>query len=107
MTEDMETEIEDLKSQLEGRDNEFKVRILNIIDKKVSSQNKLYYQGCCILPSNAAIYFQNLMHKLRLTEKSSRQHLTNEMNRNAQMKKRLEEAERKIERLNGVIQVTK
>ena len=47
------------------------------------------------------------MHKLRLTEKSSRQQLNNEMNRNAQIKKRLEDAERKIERLNGVIQVTK
>ena len=45
------------------------------------------------------------MHKLRLTEKSSRQRITNESNNNLLMKKKLEEAERKIERLNKVIQV--
>ena len=45
------------------------------------------------------------MHKLRLTEKSSRQRITNESNNNLLMKKKVEEAERKIERLNTVIQV--
>ena len=50
---------------------------------------------------------QNLMHKLRLTEKSSRQQINNETKNTLQMKKKLEEAERKIERLNKIIQVRK
>ena len=50
---------------------------------------------------------QNLMHKLRLTEKSSRQQINNETKNTLQMKKKLEDAERKIERLNKIIQVRK
>ena len=45
------------------------------------------------------------MHKLRVMEKSSRQRITNDNNTNLQMRKKLEEAEKKIERLNKIIQV--
>ena len=50
-------------------------------------------------------YFQDLMYKLRVTEKSSRQRISNESSSNLQMRKKLEEADAKIERLNKVIQV--
>ena len=45
------------------------------------------------------------MHKVRVMEKSSRQRITNDNNASIQMKKKLEEAELKIERLNKIIQV--
>ena len=45
------------------------------------------------------------MHKVRVMEKSSRQRITNDSNASLQMKKKLEEAELKIERLNKIIQV--
>ena len=45
------------------------------------------------------------MHKVRVMEKSSRQRISNDNNANLQMKKKLEEAEKKIERLNKIIQV--
>ena len=46
------------------------------------------------------------MYRMRLTERSSQQHIANETNRNAQMKKKLADAEMKIERLNQIIQVS-
>ena len=51
--------------------------------------------------------FQDLMYKLRVTEKSSRQRISNESSSNLQMRKKLEEADAKIERLNKIIQVRK
>ena len=49
--------------------------------------------------------FQDLMYKLRVTEKSSRQRISNESSSNLQMRKKLEESDAKIERLNKIIQV--
>ena len=45
------------------------------------------------------------MHKVRVMEKSSRQRITNDNNASLQMRRKLEEAEKKIERLNKIIQV--
>ena len=45
------------------------------------------------------------MYKLRVTEKSSRQRISNESSSNLQMRKKLEESDAKIERLNKIIQV--
>ena len=45
------------------------------------------------------------MHKVRVMEKSSRQRISNDNNASLQMKKKLEEAEKKIDRLNKIIQV--
>ena len=66
---------------------------------------KTWYRCKCISLRKQFVSFQNLMHKLRVTEKSSRQRISNESNNTVLMKKKLEEAERKIERLNSVIQV--
>ena len=45
------------------------------------------------------------MYKLRVTEKSSRQRISIESSSNLQMRKKLEDADAKIERLNKIIQV--
>ena len=48
---------------------------------------------------------QELMHKLRVTEKSGKQQLDNEISRHASVRKKLNAAKEEIERLKAVIQV--
>ena len=103
---DMEAEIDDLRLQLEERDKE--VKVSNV---KLLFVGNIYYllYGTSIEINIYLIYqsFQDLMYKLRVTEKSSRQRISNESSSNLQMRKKLEEADAKIERLNKIIQVRK
>ena len=99
---DMEAEIDDLRLQLEERDKEVKVS-----NAKLVFVGNIYYllYGTSIEINIYLIYqsFQDLMYKLRVTEKSSRQRISNESSSNLQMRKKLEEADAKIERLNKII----
>ena len=104
---DMEAEIDDLRLQLEERDKE--VKVSNV---KLLFVGNIYYllYSFMVHQSKSNIYliyqsFQDLMYKLRVTEKSSRQRISNESSSNLQMRKKLEESDAKIERLNKIIQV--
>ena len=101
---DMEAEIDDLRLQLEERDKE--VKVSNVKPLFVGNIYYLLY-GTSIEINIYLIYqsFQDLMYKLRVTEKSSRQRISNESSSNLQMRKKLEESDAKIERLNKIIQV--